>query len=297
MILTALDRVFRFLSEIDRRVIYLLIALSLVIPLVTGVTLKPAPMATAEAFFAVINERTPDNTPFVLIALDWGPSTKAENGAQSEVALEHLMRKRIPFGVITLSPYAGPFLDSLPQTVAARLKAEDPTFEWKYGVDWVNLGFQPSGALFIQNLSKSEDISETLVTDARGTPLQDLSVMSRVKTLKDIPIFAQFTGLVGVFNTWLQFLQKDSFRPVMLHGCTSITIPEAYIYYVSKQIRGLHEGLAGAAAYEDLLSAQYPGRIVGSALRQNTSLAIAQLAIVALVIVGNLGYFLTKGRK
>ncbi|MCC6953177.1 MAG: hypothetical protein IT290_03575 [Deltaproteobacteria bacterium] len=151
--------------------------------------------------------------------------------------------------------------------------------------------------MLIQNLSRSADISKTLKTDANGTPLEDLSIMADIKTIRDIPLFIQLTSLVGTLNTWLQFLQTADYRPKFLHGCTSITIPEAYIYYASKQLMGLHEGLAGAAAYEDILSARYPDRLVGTALKLNTSLAIAQLSIVGLIVLGNLGYVLARLRR
>jgi hypothetical protein len=116
--------------------------------------------------------------------------------------------------------------------------------------------------------------------------------MKNVKNIHDVSLLIQITGLVGVFNYWVQFFQSDGFRPPMLHGCTSITIPEAHIYYASKQIVGLHEGIAGAAWHDALLSEQYPNRIAGPTQRVNTSLAFANLLILAFIFLGNLGLFI-----
>ncbi len=286
-------RIATLLQNIDRRVIYLLVLLSLLTPLIANFSLRPAPMETASSFFTTVEKLDPAATKLVLVAMDWGPSTQAENGSQTEVLLEHLMRRNIHFGLISLSPTAGPLLESVPKKVIAKMTAENPEFRWNYGEDWVNFGFQPNAGIMIQNMARSTDLRATLETDALGTDLKDLAVMNGVNTIRDIPILVEFTGLVGVFNTWLQFLQAENYRPQMLHGCTSITIPEAYIYYASKQILGLHEGLAGAAAYEQLLSERYPSRLIGRALKLNTSLAIAQLMIIALIVVGNIGYALS----
>ena len=286
-----------FLQNIDRRIIYLIVAVSLSIPLILETSLRPAPMRSAQDYFNTVESIAVERKQLILVALDWQPSTKAENGSQTEATLEHLMRRRLPFAVITLSPFAAPLLEAYPRAVIEKMKNEDPAFAWDYGTHWVNLGYQPNAGVLIQNIARSNDLSKTLKTDANGTPLEHLAIMDGIKTIRDIPVFIQLTSLVGTLNTWLQFLQTVDYRPKFLHGCTSITIPEAYIYYSSKQLMGLHEGLAGAAAYEEILSEKYPQRTIGSALKLNTSLAIAQLSIVGLIILGNTGYLLNLWRR
>ena len=146
----------------------------------------------------------------------------------------------------------------------------------------------------IQSLVKSDDIAATLKSDAEGNKLQTLPAMQGVKTIRDISLLLEFTGLIGGLNRWIQFFQIDDYRVKILHGCTSITIPEAHIYLASGQISGLHEGLAGAAWYDELLSRHYPARERGAATRLNSSLAIAQLLIVGLIILGNVTGFIQK---
>lgn len=273
-------------SRLDRRVIYLLIALALAIPLTLGVTRRPAPQETADAFFSAIDKLKEGD--FVLIAADWGPSTKAENKPQTEVAIEHLMRRRVRFGLISIIPYAVPFLRSMPEEIARRLEAEMPDQRWSYGKDWVNFGFQPGASIMVQGLAKASNIQEFLKSDERGTPLADLTALSGIKTLRDVDALIEITGSVGAFNMWLQFFQAGGYQPPYLHACTSVTIPEAYNYFVSKQIVGLHEGIAGAAWYEELLSQHYPAREKGSALRIMTGISAAHLLIIVFIILGNL---------
>lgn len=283
-------RVTRFLETIDRRVVYLLVALSLSLPIILGWRLPPAEMETATAFFDIVEELKPADGKIVLIASDWGPGTQAENQPQTMVAMEHLMRKRIPFALVSITPYAAPFLESMPRDLKAKLEAENPGERWIYGRDWINFGYRPGLIIMIQGLAKADDWHSFLKTDVSGTPLVDLPIMDGVHTIRDVMMLMEFTGLVSAFNYWIQFFQAEGYRPPFVHGCTSITIPEAYIYYVSKQIVGLYEGVAGAAWYEVLLSKSYPARESGEALKINTSLAVAHVVIIVLMILGNIGF-------
>lgn len=275
-------------ENIDRRILYLLLALSLALPLVSDWIVKPAHMHSADAYYAAVDTLTPSRDKIVLVAVDWGPSTQAENAPQTEVTLEHLMRKGIPFALISNIPYAEPFMNNMPKDIAARLKTETGK-DYVYGRDWVNLGYQPGGVIIIQSLAKAKDLGELLKADSKGTPLKLVPMMKHIKTIENISLLVEVTGSVGMFESWVQFFQTDNYHPPMVHACTSITIPSAHSYLAAGQIVGLFEGVAGAAAYEDLLTAHYPVRKVGSALRMNTSLAVAQLLIIVFIILGNLG--------
>ncbi|MFN8390010.1 MAG: hypothetical protein U0136_06945 [Bdellovibrionota bacterium] len=282
-----------FIEGVDPRIIYLFVLAALTIPLVAEVKLPPAPMTAAEDVFKLIDGLKPEPGKIVVIAADWGPGTSAENGPQTRLVIEHLMRKRIPFALMTLYQLAPPFLKEVPLEVAASLTKEMPGQTWEYGKDWVNLGFQVNGQLSLQSLARAADMQLVQKDDAFGAPLADIPVMKDVHTIKDVQALVQVTGLVGVFNIWLQFFRSESYAPPMVHGCTSITIPDAYMYYSSKQIRGFFEGVAGAAWYDKLLDRQYPDR-KDVAVGVNTGLAVAQLVILAFILVGNIGYLCAK---
>lgn len=281
-------------DRLDRRIIFLFVLLSLSIPLIKKVVLPPAPMETADASFAAVDGVERKLGKIALISADWGPGTQAENGSQTAAVIEHLMRKRIPFAIMTIYQLAEPFLEEVPREVVERLENEMPGEHWEYGKDWVNLGFMPNGSVTIRGMAQTKNIVEMLKTDYLGTPLNEVPMMKGVTDIHDISIVFPITGLVGVFSSWISFFQAPDYRPVVVHGCTSITIPEAYIYYSSGQIKGFFEGIAGAAWYEKLLSKKYPKREPGSALQINTSLAFAHLVIIAFIVLGNLTYFLKR---
>jgi len=281
------------LAKLDRRIVYAAVATSLIVVLWFKWRLPPAQMDSAVLFFDAVEGLQADGG-IVLIAYDWGPSTKAENQPQTEVLIEHLMRRRIPFAMITNVPDAEPFMRVIPEDVAKRLKKEIPREKWEYGKDWVNLGYQPGWGIMVQKLAASSDFHQSLGTDARGTPLSEIPCMRTVKTIKDVRLLAEFTGLVGAFDVWVQFFQTKEYRPPMAHGCTSITIPEAYIYLDSGQIVGLHEGIAGAAAYSAMLSKQNEKRGPDSAIVTNTALAVAHVVVILLIFMGNVGMLLAR---
>lgn len=291
-------RVLSFLERIDRRVIYLLVVVTLYYPLALNWRLEPAPMKSSSAFFNVVSKLEKDSGKIVLVAIDWEAGTQAENLPQTEVALEHLLRKRIPFALISITPFATPFMEKIPLDIVERLRAELPNEYWSYGKDWVNLGYQPGGMVMIQGIAKSKDLAALLKTDSYATPLKMLPAFAKISSVADVSLLMEFTGLSGAMSTWVQAFQSDEHKVPFVHGCTSITIPEAYNYFSAGQIVGLFEGVAGAAWYEKLLSDRYPERVEGKSNRNNTSLAVAQILIMLLVIIGNAAaFFRSKVRQ
>lgn len=308
----------------QRRLVYLVVLIILSVPILTGYTMKPARMKKAENFFEVV-ETLPVPPRAVgaadgpgdqaagglaLIALDFGPNTTAENEVQAEVTIEHLFRRRIPVALFSQYAQAEGFLNSIPERIAKRLNAEldveqntrgaarkgekgTPTYpgsaeRWEYGRDWVNLGYRFGQSTFLQALAKSENLPEYLGRDVFGARLEEIPCFKNIRTLKQISFLGEFTGLVGMFDSYMQFFQHSGYVPKIGHGCTSITIPEAYIYLDSGQLTGLLEGIAGAAWYSELLRAKYPTRNVDDAIARNTALGVGHLLIIALIVIGNL---------
>lgn len=282
------------INRIDRRVIYLLVLLALSLPLIYQYSVPPARMAAAEALFKKVEELQVKSPDLVFVALDYGPNLVAENGAQAEVVVEHLMRRRIPVALFSIYYQAEPILEALPQRVAARLMKESPSERWEYGKDWVNLGYRPGGYIFIRPIAESKNLVEYLNKDARGTKLTEVPMMKGVERFENIKMLIEITGLINTFDLYVAFFQKKDYRPAFGHGCTSITIPEAFIYLDSKQIDGLLEGVAGAAWYSKLLQDKFTAREPDKSFVINTGLGIAHLVVIGLIILGNVTSLLAR---
>ncbi len=280
-----------------RKFIYLFLILSLSLPLILGYSVKPAPSSSADEFFSEVKKL--DDTGFAFVAIDFGPQSRAENEFQAKVVLEHLMRKRIPVIIFSMYILSEPILESLPYEVAKKLSKEYPNKKWKYGEDWINLGYRPGAGLLLQAIPKSKNLLKLFAKDSKGNDLTDFPRFSTLRTINDINFLAEFTGLVGVLDTYLQFFKSKDYSPVFGHGCTSITIPESHIYLDSGQIAGLLGGIAGASWYEELLNREYKTRDDHEVSVLNTGVGIAQLLIVFLIILGNINFkkFKKKAKK
>lgn len=279
----------KLILNINRKTVYFLVFFCVSAPVLLGIKLSPAPIRTADDSFKIVD----DKNNAVLISIDFGPGTQAELYSQAELVIEHLLRKKTPFALMTLYDQAMPFLEAIPEGVIKRLKSEGIE-DIVYGRDWINFGYQPNFQFAIINMAKSDDLSETLKTDFYGKNLRDFPIMGKIKNIKDFTVLFENSGLVGIFNLWIQFFQKDGFKPLFIHGCTSISIPDAYNYYSSKLISGLFEGISGAAWYEKLMQQNYPNRIATKSDLINTSVSFGQLLIIILIILGNLSLFFNK---
>jgi hypothetical protein len=244
--------------------------------------------------YTVIDSLAVSPGDVALVWLDFGPNTVAENEPQASVILEHLFRRRIP--VIVLSQYqqSEGLLRRIPQEVASKLEAEMPGEGWRYGEAWINAGFKPGGSLMIQALVNSPDISKYLGRDVTGMPISHYPTFAAVGGVDRVKLVAEVTGLVGVFDTIVQFFQKNGYRPTLVHGCTSITIPEAYIFLDSGQLHGLLEGIAGAAWYSEVLREHFPRSTNQKLLVTNTALSAAHIMIIALIAFGNFAPFASR---
>lgn len=271
-----------------RRIIYLVMILAVGLPIVFGISQKPSRLVSAERMYEVVEKVQVQPGEVAIVWFDFGPNTIAENEPQSMVLIEHLFRRRIP--VILMSQYqqAERFLTSIPNEVARRLEREMPGQYWRYGEAWVNVGFRPGGAIFIQSLVNAVDIAKFLGRDSNGMPITHYPAFARVGGVERVKLVGEITGLVGVFDNIIQFFQKNEYRPTVVHGCTSITIPEAYIFLDSGQLKGLLEGIAGAAWYSEVLKKFHPESENRELLVTNTALSAAHIVLILLIVLGNI---------
>jgi len=280
-----------------RRFIYLLMILAVAAPILFGVSQKPSRLVSAERMYSVIDSLSVSPGDVALVWLDFGPNTVAENEPQASVIIEHLFRRRIPVVVLSQYQQSEGLLRRIPQEVAAKLEAEKPGERWRYGESWINAGFKPGGSLMIQALVNSQDISKYLGRDITGMPISHYPAFASIGGVERVKLVAEVTGLVGVFDSIVQFFQKNGYRPTLVHGCTSITIPEAYIFLDSGQLHGLLEGIAGAAWYSEVLREHFPQSSNQKLLVTNTALSAAHIMIIALIAFGNLAPFVSRAFK
>lgn len=271
---TFLERI----QTVDRRVLYALIFVSVIVPLFLPLKLPVPVTPETQNFFDVV-EALPDSS-IVMLPFDFWPSTLAETEPMAVVGLRHLFRKDCYIVGLSNVGMGGP-------TIADRLlDSIGGEFNKTYGIDYVNLGYKPDYRAVM--LGMGTRISDIFPTDHRDTPLEDIPLMRRVPNYDSVAFIFIVSDNVAV-DYWVG-LVNARFGTKMGAGVTAVMAPKSLSFVQANQLVGLLGGMKGCAEYEGLL-----GR-GARATRGMDSQSMIHLLIVVFIIMGNVGYFASKRR-
>lgn len=284
-------RIFEFLESLDRRFIYLSILIVLIVPYLLKINLPLKITPPVQSLYDTVEKlaeknKNSEHQKIALFCLDWDPSTQAENWPQTQAVMEHLMMRDIKVALMSWNPIGAGMADEVAEAAVANLK-KHTGIEKKHGEDWCNWGYKYYQEPVV--LSMIKDLYSIIKEDIHGTPIRDIPMMKDVEGLHDAAFLYQTTG-GGMLWPWIAFVAPAT-KADLAHGCTAVMGPEAYPYLNSGQLCGLLEGYAGAAQYELLTG--LPGRATEMDGPQN----FAHLWIILSVLLGNIGYLVTKKRK
>ena len=261
-----------------RRVIWLLTAAALIVPMLLTIRLPMFTSSPARKLYRAVEAIPPDK--IMVISTSWEPGTYGENGLQTEALIRHAFQSNKRFAIFGWIYPVGP---ELGQNIAERLAKR---YHKRYGVDWVNWGYRPGHADMIRGWAK--DIRAIVSTDAYGAPIGTLPVMKGIHTADDIGLMVEITP-TGSIGTLVQYVYGIHRTPLG-YAPTGVMAAEAYALLDSGQVVGLLRGLVGAAEYEDLL------RRHDEAYRRMVPQSFAHALIIMLVILGNVLYLLERRR-
>ena len=88
------------LSRLDRRIIFLFIALSVAVPLILKVVIPHPPSPIVQNIFDKIESLEPGSK--VVLSLDYGPSTAPENQPMAESITRHVLTKDCKLYILAL---------------------------------------------------------------------------------------------------------------------------------------------------------------------------------------------------
>lgn len=267
-----------FLQSIDRRFIYLLLLGSVGAALLTKVTLPVIPSNQTRGAFDAVEHISPEK--FALIGGEWSASTRGENEPQTRAIMHHLMRRHIKFAVYGFDPQG-------PENSEKVIKELAPRYGYKYGVDWVNWGYRPYGAIKATLKAMVHDMAGSVKHDMYNNALTDyakLPIMKELQGMDQVGLIIEITP-ADTYESWVAFVQGYGKTGVpMVFACTSVMAPEAYQYLDSGQMVGMLTGLKGALEYEGMV--HEPGR----ATKQALALSVSHVVVLVLIVLGNLGY-------
>ena len=296
-----LKNIFIKLGQLDRRFIFLLIALSVLIPL-----LKPGwvniPIKTtshSEIVFEELNNLNKGDR--VLVSFEYGASTKPEIHPMSVAVLQHLFSKEIKVYTVPLWPEG-----LMMAKYALKEVVESNLFNIKEHIDYVSLPYKAGGEIIIRGIAT--DIRSIFTQDVNNILLIDIPMMDGVNKVTDFDfVFDLSAGTPGNAE-WVQFA-CDEYNVPLSSGCTSIMVTDAIPYVESGQIRGILAGMPGAAEYEQMVFKYLSDLRDSEILNENASIvpgkatsrmsaqSVAHLLMVIFIILGNISYYLIQRRN
>jgi hypothetical protein len=266
------------LLRLDRRVIFVLIALATALPLLFPVNLPISVSPRVRAAFETI-DKLPAGS-YVLMSLDYEPDIMAELQPMSIAVLRHCFRKGLKPVVLTLYPAA-------PGLIEEALRVASEAEGKKRNEDFVFLGYKSGSQSVILGLGES--IRTMFPTDFWGTPLDQIPLMRGHNSYADFPLVINLSGS-AIADYYIRIAATRYRRPMVL-GATAVMTTDYYPYLSSGQILGLIGGMKGAAEYERM------NDIFGNARRGMDAQSLVHVVIVVLVILGNLALWATGGLR
>lgn len=271
------------LQAIDRRVIYVILLLFIIVPLlVPGLSnsIPIIPSRQSQDFYDTM-EKVARDSPNKIVILDgwWSPSTRGENQWQTQAIITHMMKRRLHFAILSFDPQNNTLVQGIADDLA-------PKYGYVYGRDYINWGFKPSAVFTPTVKGLVTDIPGTIKKDKRNQPIQSYPVMEGVKTMRDVGAIVEVTPTASA-DTWLQ-LAQGVYKTPFLYAPTAVMAPTYYPYLDSGQISGMLTGVKGAGDYEKLTGTSTVGT------RATGALSLVYALLIGLIILGNVGFYVTR---
>lgn len=280
------------LLNIDRRWIFLVVAIGALLPIIFPIRLPIAKTQPVKNIFDGVEKLRAGDT--IILSFDYGPSSAPENDPQAEAVLRHAFKRGIRVVVVALYPIGGL---TMAINVLDKVTSE---FKLEYGKDFVNLGYKDGGQALMKQMGA--DIHSVFPVDNKGTKIAEIELMRDVHNYRDIKLVVSLaTGIIGEW--WANLVNAQFGVPVAV-GCTAVSAPKYYAYLKAGQMMGLMGGLKGAAEYEAMIVKQYPefektyskpGSYTAS--RGMSVQAVVHLLIIGFIVLGNISFLIDKRRK
>jgi len=230
----------------------------------------------------------------VMVAMDYDPGSLAELHPMTYAIIEQCWRKKVRVLITALSQNGPGMADQALRDISDSL-LQDRTYngvlyegrEIVNGVDYAFLGYKPYPALVILAMGQAYRLA--FPEDYYGTPLDSLPMMQGVFNYDDVACVINISG-TNATDYWISYGQGRYGFDLAI-GVTGVSTAQYYPFLGSGQIFGIMGGLLGAAQYEDLTD--NPG-LAKDGMRVQL---YAHMVIIAFILLGNVGYFMSKRQK
>ena len=277
------------LRNLDRRWIFLLMLLSISVPLLFSIRFPETPSPMVLDVRSAIEELSDGSN--ILMAWDFDPASRGELSPMASAFLRHCAFKKHNLYFLTLWPTGEPLV----QESIDLLNREFP--EYEYGKNYVNLGFRPGGEGVIKVLVG--DLKKLYTNDVEGTSLEKLTLTRNLKNIREMDLIVNVSaGYPGV-KEWVLYAATP-YNMKIVAGTTGVSAPTLYPY-IPGQLTGLLAAIKAAAEYEQALIDLYPNlesnNTAQEGLRRMGPQLLAHMLVILLILLGNIIYFSEQRKR
>ncbi len=262
----------------DRRIVFILVALAVIIPMLLPVSLPVSVSEPTQQLYDYIDALPAEST--IMLAFDYGPSSLAELNPMARAVLRQCFDKDVHVIGFTLVADGTTLASTLMREVAEEKGAVD-------GEDYVFLGFRPGGTQVMLGMGNS--ISSVFETDYSGNTTTEIPMMTDITNYDEIALLIDLAS-GSTTEIWIIYTNVR-YDLQIAAGVTGVIISQMYPYLQTGQLVGLIPGILGAAQYERLIDVPAKGM-----LWINIE-SFVHLLIVILVIIGNIIFFNQRRRE
>lgn len=269
---------FDFIGNVDRRYIYVLLILVVLVPLLNPLGLPIGNSPETQAVYDAVDKLPPNS--LVILSPDFSPGAEAELWPQTLAATHHLMQEG--HRVIALSLWADGVMYA-----ARAMDTVAPEYDYEYGVDYCVLPWKAGRAAALAAMGR--DFRSVYTHDFFDTPTSDLEIFADIEDINSIDLIFSFaTG--DDQDYYMQQIEAVYGVPIT-GGCTAVSTPGRMPYIQSGQLQGILSGLKGAAEYEKLVNR--PGLAIAGMDAQS----LAHALVILFVLLGNVAFFVGRSRQ
>ncbi len=314
-------KIFQKIQSLDRRYVYLVVALAIIVPLLIPFNSRIDTTEPTENVYQMIDSFAGKPDKAILMNFSHNASTMAELFPMEVSILRHCFERNVKVFTLCFYPDTAPLVDYAINT------AKEDFDNIKSGENYCNFGYKPIGLFLPILLGMGENIAEAVETDAEGRKLENLLIMEGIQNYDDLNLIVDFSASGSVFS-WITYA-RVKFGANVAAGITAVMAADNYPYLQSGQLIGMLAGIKGAAEYEKLVDVfaayedvDFPnGRefskeiikeenvpitgnyeIYGNKIPYKFKKArigmnaqtVAHLMIIIFILLGNIGYFVNR---
>lgn len=265
------------LLNLDRRVIFGLVGLAILLPIIRPLNLPGLKVTAAVRGVYDQIEALPPRSP-LLISFDFDPASKPELYPMGLAIVRHAFRRDLRVIGTSLWITGAGLAEEILHTAARE-------YQKAYGQDYVFLGWQPQPVNVIIGLG--QDLYKTFPKDYRGNDTRSLLALRDVSSLKDIRYMVDLAAGTPGVETWIVY-GADKYGVKVGGGSTAVIEPGLRPFLQTGQLTGLIGAMKGAAEYEALLN--QPDKATAGM----DALSIGHMLVIVLVVFSNVVFWISR---